>query len=334
MGPPKLKAWIGAALLLISAPARADADAHVALMAGGVEKIIYLPVVLADRLGFYREQGLTVELQSEPVGGEAGDDLLAGVVDGVVGFYDHTIDLQARGKFVEAIVVIGQTPGEAELVSTRLADRIRSPADFKGLALGVTGLGSSTVLLTQYLALDHGVALRDLTLVPVGAGDPFIDAMRQGRIDVGMTTEPTISRALKSGTAQLLVDLRTPDGTRQALGGMYPGACLYVTSAWAASHRQSAERLAKGVVEALHYIAGHSAEEIAEIVPAAYLAGDKSAYVSALAANKAWFTADGKMPVDGPPRVLTILSDVSPNLRNKPIDLSRTHTDEFVDKAQ
>ena len=48
----------------------------------------------------------------------------------------------------------------------------------------------------------------------MGAGDTFIAAIQQGKIDAGMTTEPTISRLVKSGDAKVLVDLRTPDDAR------------------------------------------------------------------------------------------------------------------------
>ena len=66
---------------------------RVVLMVGGLDKQIYLPAMLAQQLGYFREQGLDVELDSEPAGVQAEDELLAGAVQGVVGFYDHTIDL-------------------------------------------------------------------------------------------------------------------------------------------------------------------------------------------------------------------------------------------------
>jgi NitT/TauT family transport system substrate-binding protein len=326
------RAWL--VVLMCGMAGAAQAGDRITLMVGGIEKIIYLPAALAEQLGYYREQGLEVEVLSEPVGVEAEDELLAGAVDGVVGFYDHAIDLQAKGKFIETIVLIGQTPGEAEMVSTRLAGEIRSPADFKGRALGVTGLGSSTDFLTQYLTVKHGVSLRDVSLIPVGAGNTFIAAMRQGKIDAGMTTEPTISRLLKTGVAQVLVDLRSPAAARAALGGTYPGACLYVQTSWAERHRDQAQRLTNAFVKALRFINIHTAAEIAEKMPKNYYAGDKEAYVKVIAEGKANFTPDGRMPPDGPPTVLAVLAGFSRSLKGKTIDLSKTYTDEFVDAAK
>ena len=327
-------AWAAVAVLAI---ARVDAAAAngepIVLLVGGIEKQIYLPVRLAEQLGYFREQGLEVELQSEPSGVNAEDQLLAGAVQGVVGFYDHTIDLQAKGKAVESVVQLAQAPGEAVLVSTRLAGQIRSPADFKGRRLGVAGLGSSTEFLTLYLAATNGVKATEIVAVPVGGGTTFIAALKQSRIDAGMTTDPTISRLLKDAEATMIVDLRSPEQTQRVLGGLYPAACLYMESAWVKSHREQVQRLVTAFLKTLVYIQTHSADEIAARMPADYFAGDRELYVRALAGNKAMFTPDGRMPESGPATVLKVLSSVDRALRGKQIDLSRTYTTEFITSA-
>jgi NitT/TauT family transport system substrate-binding protein len=57
----------------------------------------------------------------------------------VIGSYDHCVDLQAKGKFIESVVQLQQVPGEVEMVSAKHPE-IKSPADFKGKNLGVPGL--------------------------------------------------------------------------------------------------------------------------------------------------------------------------------------------------
>src|SRR5580765_3408561 len=122
--------------------ATAHAAEKITIMVGGYEKQIYLPAKLAESLGYFKEQGLDVELLNESAGVDAENQLLAGAVQGVVGFYDHCVDLQAKGKFVQSVVQFSQAPGEVELVSNRHPD-IRTMADLRGKSLGVTGLGSS-----------------------------------------------------------------------------------------------------------------------------------------------------------------------------------------------
>ena len=322
-------AIIGA--LFAFSPARA-AD-KVTIMVGGYEKQIYLPAKLAESLGYFKDEGLDVELLNEPSGVDAENELLAGAVQGVVGFYDHCIDLQAKGKFVESVVQFSQAPGEVELVSTKHPE-IKSPADFKGKSLGVTGLGSSTNFLTQYLAVKNGVKLGEFTSVPVGAGDTFIVAMQQDKIQAGMTTEPTISRLLKTGEASVLIDMRTIEGTKAALGGTYPAASLYMETTWVEAHKDIVHKLGNAFVKTLQFINTHSAEEIAGKMPKDFYVGDKEAYVKALAAGKAMFTPDGVMPEGGPETVLSVLSAFKKDLQGKQIDLTKTYTTEFVNTVK
>nr|WP_224788730.1 ABC transporter substrate-binding protein [Pandoraea terrae] len=308
----------------------AFANEKITLMVGGMEKQIYLPAKLTEQLGYFKEEGLDVELLNEPAGVDAENELIAGAVQGVVGFYDHTIDIQAKGKFLESVVQFSHTPGEVELISSKIADKVKSPADFRGKTLGVTGLGSSTNFLTQYLAVSHGVPISEVTSLPVGAGNTFIAAIKQGKIDGGMTTEPTISRLVKTGDAKVLVDLRSPESTKKWLGGLYPAASLYMQTSWVNTHKATVQKLTNAFVKTLRYISTHSAEELTAKMPADYYAGDREMYVKALAAGKVSFIPDGRMPESGPPTVLKVLSAFDKGLQGRKIDLSKTYTTEFV----
>ena len=91
---------------------------------------------LTEALGYFKDEGLKVELQSQPAGVDAENQLIAGAVQGVVGFYDHTIDLQAKGKEIQAIAVFCKVPGEVELVSSKAAAAgFKTMADAKGKTL-------------------------------------------------------------------------------------------------------------------------------------------------------------------------------------------------------
>jgi NitT/TauT family transport system substrate-binding protein len=302
-------------------------------MIGGYEKQIYLPAKLAEGLGYFKAEGLDVELLNESSGVNAENEMLAGAVQGVVGFYDHCVDLQTKGKIVESVVQFSQAPGEVELVSTKHPE-IKSMADLRGKSLGVTGLGSSTNFLTQYLMVKSGVPLGEFTTLPVGAGTTFIAAMQQDKIQAGMTTEPTISRLLKTGEARVLIDMRTVEQTKQALGGTYPAASLYMSTDWVEKNKPTVQKLANALVKTLKFIATHSGAEIAEKMPKDFYASDKEGYIKALDSGKAMFTSDGVMPAGGPETVLTVLAGFSKNVKGKTVDLSKTYTTEFVKNAK
>jgi NitT/TauT family transport system substrate-binding protein len=305
----------------------------VKIMVGGIDKVIYLPAKLTEQLGYFKQEGLNVELMTEPAGVQAETAMLSGQVDGVVGFYDHTIDLQGKGKQAESVVQLASVPGEVEVVAKGQAAAIRSPKDFRGKRLGVTGLGSSTNFITHYLAVNAGLKVSDITPVAVGAGNTFISAVQKGAIDAGMTTEPTVSRLLKTGDAKVLLDMRTEQGTRTTLGGLYPASSLYMTTAYVNSHKETVQKLANALVKTLKWIKSHTPEEIAAKMPADYYAGDQQLYVSALKNTIGMFTADGIMPAEGPQSVLNVLSRFDPSVQGKTIDLAKTYTTEFTTNA-
>jgi NitT/TauT family transport system substrate-binding protein len=116
------KTWAAASVALATITAVATpalALDKVTIMVGGIEKQIYLPAKLTEQLGFFKEEGIEVELLSEPAGVDAENEMLAGAVQGVVGFYDHCVDLQAKGKFAMSVVQFSRAPGEVEMVSTK-----------------------------------------------------------------------------------------------------------------------------------------------------------------------------------------------------------------------
>ncbi|MFG2881630.1 ABC transporter substrate-binding protein [Streptomyces sp. NPDC048297] len=305
----------------------------VKIMVGGLDKVIYLPAMLTQRLGYFDSEGLDVELLSEPAGVQAETALVSGQVQGAVGFYDHTLDLQTKGKAVESVVQFSHAPGEVEIVSNKAAGDVTSPKDFKGKKLGVTGLGSSTDFLTKYLAVKNGVQVSEFTPVAVGAGPTFIAALEKGAIDAGMTTDPTVATILAKKSGKVLVDMRTPEGSQQALGGPYPSSSLYMQTDWVNGHKATVQKLANAFVKTLQWMSTHSATEIADKMPADYSQGDKTLYADAIKSTLPMFTKDGVMPENGPQTVEAVLKAFNPNIKNAKVDLSKTYTTEFVEKA-
>ncbi|MFF4792167.1 ABC transporter substrate-binding protein [Streptomyces sp. NPDC001276] len=306
---------------------------HVKIMVGGLDKVIYLPAMLTQRLGYFADEGLDVELLSEPAGVQAETALVSGQVQGAVGFYDHTLDLQVKGKSVESVVQFSHAPGEVEVVSNKAASKITSPKDFKGKKLGVTGLGSSTDFLTKYLAVKNGVKISEFTPVAVGAGPTFISALEKGSIDAGMTTDPTVATILDKKAGKVLIDMRTPEGSQEALGGPYPSSSLYMQTDWVNSHKETVQKLANAFVKTLKWMSTHSADEIAAKMPADYSQGNKTLYAEAIKSTLPMFTKDGVMPANGPETVEKVLEAFKPEIKNGNVDLSKTFTTEFVEKA-
>ena len=312
-----------------------DGKPTIKLMVGGLEKVIYLPAMLTQQLGGFDRAGVHVELLNQPSGANAETALISGDVQGVVGFYDHTVDLQAKDQCITSVVQMANIPGEVVMVATDKADQIRSSADFKGRKMGITSLGSSTDFLTKALAGKAGVSASEFTPVKVGAGQTFIASLANGGIDAGMTTDPTVAQLVQTGQAKVLYDMRTEQGTRDALGGVYPATSLYMSCSIVDRYPEVVQQLATAFVGTLRWIHEHSPEEIAAAMPPSFAGGDKALYVESVKDSIGMFNADGRMSAEGAQNVLTVLSSFSKNVsaHRSMIDLNRTYTTRFVDEA-
>jgi NitT/TauT family transport system substrate-binding protein len=303
------------------------------IMVGGLNKQIYLPNMLAKQLGYFNDQKINITLIDEGSGQGSELEVLAGNVDAGSGSYSHPVELNAQGKKIETICQFGIAPGEAEMVATKKASSISSPADLKGRNLGVTDIGSGTQTLTEAILGKAGISADQAKYVAVGAGDTFIAAIKNGTIDAGMTTEPTITRLLQTGDAKVLVDLRTPQSTRSALGGDYPFIGIFARNDWVASHQDAAQRVVNVYVKTLKWMKAHSAAEIAAKMPADYLVPSKDLYIQALQNQLQIFGTDCKMPAAGPQTVLGIEQNYVSSFKGKSANLSETYTNKFADNA-
>ncbi len=314
----------------------ANGRPQVTIMVGGLEKIIYLPAMLTQQLGHFTNNDIDVTLLSEQSGATAETALLTGDVQAVVGFYDHTIDLQAKEQCITSVVQMADVPGEVELVSAKDTATIASPADFRGKNLGVTSLGSSTDFLTQALAGQAGLGTADYNRVKVGAGQTFIAGMNHDGIDAGMTTDPTVAQMVNSGQAKVLIDLRTDSGTRQALGGLYPSTSLYMRCDTVQAHPDIVQKLVTSFVQTLRWIKLHSPAQIADKMPPQYAGANKDLYLQSIADSIGMFNSDGIMKSDGAQNALRILGMYSKNVApvKQRIDINATYTTEFARAAQ
>ena len=311
--------------------AKPQSRARITIMIGGINKIIYSAATLAKNLGYYEKAGIDVYPIDSPAGIEEADALVAGQIDAAMGYYNHTIDLAGKGKSTECVVQIGLTPGHAIVVPA--SSSIKSVADFKGMVLGITGTGSSTDFELQYLGLKNGVQPSQFTRLPVGAGATFIASLTHGQIDGGITSQPTIGQLLKTGQAKVILDLQSASSSSKAFGGTFPSTCLYMRSDYVKKHPDNVQKIVNAFVWTLEWVHTHSAAQIAAKLPDSYKGSDQDLYVQDMQQSQGFWSPTGLMPKDGPTTMYKLLSTFEPDLKKAKVDLSKTYTNQFVQKA-
>ena len=102
-----------------------------------------------ERLGYFKEEGLEVEISDLQGGSKTMQALLGGSIDIASGAYEHTVRMQAKGQDIRAVLELGRFPAIA--VGVKKGRKWESPADFRGMKVGVTAPGSSTNMLMNFV---------------------------------------------------------------------------------------------------------------------------------------------------------------------------------------
>lgn len=305
----------------------------VVLGVGGKPLLYYLPLTIAERKGFFKEEGLDVEINDFGGGAKSLQALIGGSVDVVTGAYEHTIRMQAKGQEIRAITELGRFPAIVIAARKDKADQIKSAADFKGLKIGVTAPGSSTALTVQYAMVKAGLKPTDAAFIGVGGGAGGVAAMQKGEIDVISHLDPVIAKLEADGDIKVLIDTRTEAGTRALFGGSNPAATLYTKTDFIDANPETTQRLVNAFLKSLKWLQTASPEDVAETVPPEYHLGDKSLYIQAVKNSLESYSRTGIVPPDGMASVMDMLKLLDPELRDAKIDLAATFDDRFVKKA-
>src|SRR6185369_9688177 len=146
-----MRSWLaatGLAAALLTLPFGAQAQkpetSKVRLAVGGKSSLYYLPLTITERLGYFKDAGLDVEVSDFAGGAKSLQALIGGSADVVTGSFDHTIQMQAKSQQIVAVVQLGRFPGFALALRKEKATNYTGPKDLKGMKIGVTAPGSST----------------------------------------------------------------------------------------------------------------------------------------------------------------------------------------------
>jgi NitT/TauT family transport system substrate-binding protein len=305
---------------------------HVRLAVGGQNQLVYLPTTLARELGFYKEEGLDVELQDHAGGAKALQSLIGGSSDVVSGFYDHTIQMAAEGREFVAFVTMLRFPGLVLVTSPKGAASVTRIEELKGRVAGVTAAGSSSQMLLTYMLQRHGIAADAVSITPVGSAATAVAAIEHGQVDAAMVADPAFTiLTRRNPTLRVLADLRTAAGVKEALGAdAYPSSVLYSKAEWVRTNNDTARKLARAILRTLQWMHTHSPQEIADQTPKSFRGEDDALYVEAVKNSMPMFSPDGLMDIAGAQAVRTLLAGSMEKVRTTQIDLSHTYTNDFI----
>ncbi|HSV55178.1 MAG TPA: ABC transporter substrate-binding protein [Burkholderiaceae bacterium] len=306
----------------------------IALAVGGKAAFYYLPLTISEQLGYFKAEGLDVEISDFAGGARALQAVVGGSADVCSGAYEHTINLQSKNQFFQAFVLQGRAPQIALGVSTKAMPNYKSLADLKGKKIGVSAPGSSTNMVANLVLSRAGIRASDVSYIGVGTAAGALAAMRSGQIDAMSNTDPVMTMLEQKGEVKIVSDTRTLKGTLEVFGGPMPAACLYAPAEFVQKNPNTCQALANAIVHGLKWLQTAGPGDIIKTVPEAYLLGDRALYLASFNKVREAISLDGLIPDEGPKTALKALASFEPSVKVDKIDLGKTYTNEFARKAR
>ncbi len=328
-----LAALAGAALAAAAGAQGAPEKKDVHIAVGGKAALYYLPLTIAEQLGYFKDEGLEVKISDFAGGSQSLRAVVGGSADVVAGAYEHTINMQAQKQSLIAFVQMGRLPQIAVGIATAKAAAYKSPKDLKGLRIGVSAPGSSTNILFNYFISRDGLKPNDVAIIGVGLGAGAVAAVKSGQIDAISNVDPMITKLQQDGAIKVIADWRTVSGTEQTFGGQLPAGSLYAPTKFVRENPNTVQGLTNAIVRADKWIAKASATEVLKVVPESYSLGDRALYLYAYDNVKEAFSKDGTISDAGTRATLKVLASYDPKIKPDEIKLGETYTNEFVKKA-
>ena len=305
-----------------------------ALAVGGKAAFYYLPLTISDQLGFFKAEGLDIEISDFAGGARALQAVVGGSADVCSGAYEHTINLQSKNQMFQAFVLQGRAPQIAFGVSVKNMPNYKTIADLRGKKIGVSAPGSSTNMMANLVLSRGGVTSSDVSFVGVGTAAGALVALRSGQIDAISNTDPVMTMLEQKGDVKIISDTRTLKGTLELFGGTMPAACLYAPVEFVQKNPNTCQAMTNAIVRGLKWLQTSGPGDIIKTVPESYLLGDRALYLASFNKIRESISLDGIIPEDGPRTALKALASFDPAIKPEKIDLAKTYTNEFSRRAK
>lgn len=306
----------------------------ISIAVGGKAAFYYLPLTISEQLGYFKSEGLDVEISDFAGGARALQAVVGGSADVCSGAYEHTINLQSKGQMFQSFVLQGRAPQIALGVSTKAMPNYRSLADLKGKKIGVSAPGSSTNMVANLVLSRAGIKASEVSYIGVGTAAGALAALRSGQIDAMSNTDPVMTMLEQKGDVKIVSDTRTLKGTTEVFGGSMPAACLYAPAEFVQKNPNTCQALANAIVHGLKWLQTAGPSDIIKTVPDNYLLGDRALYLASFNKVREAISLDGLLPDDGAKTALRALASFEPTVKPDKIDLGKTFTNEFARRAR
>ncbi len=306
----------------------------ITIAVGGKATLFYLPLTLAERLGYFKDEGLNVEIPDFAGGAKSLQALIGGSADIVAGGFDHTIYMQTMAQKLSAFVLLSTNPGISMGVAKAKAANYTWHKDLKGMKVGVTAPGSTTHMMLNHLLASVQLKPDDVSVIGVGTGPQAVAAMKSGQIDAMVNVEPVMTMLEKQGLMTIIAETTSNKGNKDVFGGPMLSGTLYAKASFIAANPKTIQAVTNAMVRALKWIKVATPDQLVATLPPEYLLGDKALYLEVFEKLRANYSPDGMITAAAVKNSYEVMKAHNATVKRSPVVwLDQTYDMTFVKNA-
>lgn len=297
--------------------------------------LLHLPLTIAERLGYFEAEGVSVELREFGSPMSAAQAVLrreAHLLCAPLGQFGLPRD-QANQPLLRSFALLARTPQLVLGLSTKNLPQDAELVALRGRRIGVPALGSMADQTGRALLRRAFVMPEDLEWVALPHPFAAVQAFRNGQVDALCYGDPAIRQLEQLGELRAVVDTRSLRGCIDVFGGPLPSACLGAPVSFLGQYPRSSQAVADALVRALKWLQSAEPADVLKVVPEPFFLGDRYLYLQAFVRTRDAWSSDGVMPSSGVAVVRDLFQAVDPVGAGK-ATLDEAYTNELAQRAK
>jgi len=310
-----------------------DAPTKLTLLLDDTSSMSHLPVLLAEQLGYFKAEGLLVDILEQADSALSTETLQSEGLFVWSAPYDHLLHVPRKLPLV-AIMQTGRTPQLALGVSRKSMPSFKRLQDLQGRRMGVPALDSQARRCVDYAMVLAGDSPIHVSHVAVGHASQAILALRNGQVDALCMPDPVMTLLERKGDVDIVRNFRSIKQSQRLFAGAMPGHSLIANQDMVRKHPQACQALVFGVARALKWLRTAGPSDLLGNMLDNPILLDRAVYLNAVDNMRESYSLDGVMSNEAAQTALRLRNVLEPEARALRTNLGLNYTNEFAMQAR
>lgn len=306
----------------------------VTLAVAGKASFYYMPLVVAEQLRFFEDEGIALEIVDFPSALRAQQALASSNADVVCGAFEHLINMFSKNQNVQSFIALGRAPQMAMGVSVKNLPNYKRWADLRGKKIGIAAPGTNTNIMADLILKRAGLQQSDVSFIGVGTATGAVSAIRSGQIDAICNIEPIMTQLELKGDIKIIADSRSLRGTQAIFGGGMPGACLFAQTDYIQKNRWVIQAMSNAIVRALKWLQAAGPRDLIRGMPEANLLGDRGLFLAVYQNTRESLSLDGLTNDEAAKLSLKVMGNFDSAVKVDRLDVTKAYTNMFARQSK